>query len=127
MKRSPSGQQFVEDDPQAKDIGATVHTMAFATGLLRAHVGGRAGEPCPLSEVLLLERQSEIGDVGLAGGVDEDVGWLDVPVDQTLAVGVMQGFSDRRHQRRRLDVRLPVVPDLLLQVAALDELANDEG
>ncbi len=63
---SSPGQQLVEHDAQAKDVGSPIHAVAFAPGLLGAHVGGCASQPGPLAEVLILERQSEVGHAGLA-------------------------------------------------------------
>ena len=98
----PAAQHFVEDDAEAEDVGAAVHPVALAAGLLRTHVRRRAGEADAFAEILFLQRQPEIGEVRLAGGVDQDVGGLDVPVDQPARVGVVQGLGDRRRQFRRL-------------------------
>ena len=102
--------QLVEDDAQAEDVGPAIDPVPLAAGLLGAHVGGRAGEPGPLAEVLVLERQPEVGHAGLARGVDQDVGGLDVPVDQAPGVGVVQGLGDGRHQLGRLAERQPALP-----------------
>ena len=87
---SLSGQQLVEHDAQAEDIGTPIDPVAFAPGLLGTHVGRRAGQPAALAEVLILEGEPEVGHAGFARGVDQDVGGLDVPVDQSSGVGVMQ-------------------------------------
>ena len=76
--------------------------MSLAPGLLGAHVGGCPGQPATLAEVLVLEGQPEVGDAGFARGVDQDVGGLDVPVDQPPGVGVMQGLGDGGDQFRRI-------------------------
>ena len=96
------GQQLVEDHAQAEDVRSPIDPVTFAPGLLGAHVGGRPSEPATLAEVLVLEGKPEVGDAGLARGVDQDVGGLDVPVDQPSGVGVMQGFGDRGDQFRRI-------------------------
>ena len=76
--------------------------MPFAPCLLGTHVGRCPSEPRPLAEVLVSERQPKVGNEGFARSVDQDVGGLDVPVDQTSGMGVMKGFGDRCHQCRRL-------------------------
>src|SRR5207302_8483142 len=38
------GEQLVEDDAQAEDVGAGVDPVPLAAGLLRAHVRRRAGQ-----------------------------------------------------------------------------------
>ena len=58
---SPPGQQLVEDHAQAEDVRTPIDPVPFAPGLLGAHVGRRPGDPCTLAEVLVLERQPEVG------------------------------------------------------------------
>ena len=108
-ERPSSGQQLVEHDAQAEDVGAAIDPVPFAPGLLGTHVGGRAGEPAPLAEVLVPEGQPEVGHARLACCVDQDVGRLDVAVDQPSGVGVVQGLGDRRHQLRRLPEGRPAL------------------
>ncbi len=99
--------------------------MAFATGLLGTHVGGRTAHPGPLPEVHLLERQAEVTDVGLPGGVDQNVARLDVPVDQSLTVCIMQSLSYRRHQFGGPAEGGAGWLDVGGEVAAVDELRDD--
>ena len=79
--------ELVENDSQAEDVGAAVDPVPLAPGLLGTHVGGRAGESVPLAEVLLREHQAEVGDARFALEVEQDVGRLDVAVDQVCAYG----------------------------------------
>ena len=101
-KWSLSGQQLVEHDAQAEDVGSPIDPVTFAPGLLGAHVGRRAGQPAPLAEVFILEGEPEVGHAGFARSVDQDVGGLDVPVDQPSGVGVMQGVGNGGNQFRRV-------------------------
>jgi len=101
--------------------------MTFAPGLLGTHVGRCAGEPPTLAEVFILERQSEIGDTGFTRSVDQDVGGLDVPVDQPSGVGVVQGVGDRGNQFRRIPEGRSSLSHPDRQIAALDELRHDEA
>ena len=100
-----AGQQLVEDHAQAEDVGSTIDPVPFAPGLLGAHVGGCSGDPPPLPKSSSLRASPKSATTWLARGIDQDVGGLDVPVDQAPGVGVVQGFGDRRHQFRRLPER----------------------
>ena len=99
-ERSPSGQQLIEHHAQAENVGTPIDPMPLSASLLRAHVRGSSCKPCCSAEILLLERQSEVGHERLTRSLNEDVTWLDIPMDQPSCVSVMQGFSDRRHQFR---------------------------
>ena len=104
-KWSLSGQQLVEHDAQAEDVGSPINPVTFAPGLLGTHVGRRARQPAPLAEVFILEGEPEVRHAGFARGVDQDVGGLDVPVDQPPGVGVMQGVGNGGNQFRRIPER----------------------
>ena len=123
-ERLPAGQELVKHDAQAEDVRAAVDAVPLAAGLLGAHVGGRAGEPGALAVVLVLERQPEVGHPGLVRGVDQDIGGLDVAVDQAPRMSVVQRLGDDRRQLGRLAERRPALPQPLGQVAALDELRD---
>ena len=101
--------------------------MALAAGLFGTHVGWGAGEPGPLADVLLAQRQPEVGDVRPAVVVEQDVGRLDVAVDQPLAVGVVQRLGDGGDESRRLQEREARLLQSAGQVAAVDELGHDEA
>ncbi len=100
--------------------------MALAPGLLGAHEGGRPGHPGTLAEILVLECQAEVGDVRLPGSIHQDVGGLDVSMDQAARMSVVQGLGDRRHQIRRLVQGGARSPDPAGQVAPLDVLGYHE-
>ncbi len=124
---SLSGQQLVEHDAQAEDVRSAIDPVAFAPGLLGTHVSRSARQPAPLAEVFILEGQPEVGHAGFARGVDQDVGGLDVPVDQPPSVGVMQGVGNRGDQLRRIPERRASLTHPDGQVAAFDELRHDEA
>src|SRR5207302_4690814 len=111
MEWPPSRQQLVEDDAKTEDIATPVDPMSLATSLLRARVGERSGEPWSTAEVVLPERQPEVGDVGnwpagIAGApFQKDVARLDVAMDQALAVRVVQRLGHLGHQFRGLQHR----------------------
>jgi hypothetical protein len=62
----------------------------FATGLLGGHVLRRAGDDTGLSQSGIIGRpgQAEVGNLDALDAVlEQDVGRLDVAVDQSLGVG----------------------------------------
>ena len=99
-----AGEQFVEQDAEAVDVGAGVDVEVAHRGLLRAHVDRgaeellEAGEEGLLGEFVL----GGLGDaevdhlghrpVGLEG--DHHVGGLEVAVDDAFLVGVVDGGAD---------------------------------
>jgi hypothetical protein len=58
----------------------------------------RLRELVPLDQL----RQSEVGDPDVSLGIEQEVGWLDVAVDNPLAVGVVKRVSDLGSQARDL-------------------------
>src|SRR5438105_3214598 len=122
MEWPPPGEHFVEDNTQAIDVTAAINPMPLAARLLGTHVSGRAGEPRPATDGCLPERQSEISDIRLAGGVQQDVARLDVAMDQPLTVRVMEGVGQGRDQTGCFRGGRASALDLLSQRAPLDEL-----
>ena len=101
-ERSSPGQQFVEDHAQAEDVGSPINAVPFAPGLLGTHVGGRSSDPAPLPKSSSLSASPKSATNALARSVDQNVGGLDVPVDQARAYERDAGIGDRCHQSRRL-------------------------
>ena len=66
---------------------AAIDSVPLATGLLRTHVSGRPGVMWPLADILLPQRQPEIGYKRLATPVEQAIARLDVPMHQSLLVG----------------------------------------
>jgi hypothetical protein len=89
-ERLSTGQELVEHDAQAEDVRTAVDPVPLAPGLLRAHVRGSAGNPGLLAVVLIPQRQPEVGHARLALEIDQDVGRLDVAVDQAPGMGMVQ-------------------------------------
>ena len=99
--------------------------MPLAPRLLGTHVGGRAGESGALAEVLLRRGQAEVGDARLALEVEQDVGRLDVAVDQAALWAWCSASATSGDQLRRLPERRPALPEPVRQVAPLDVLGDD--
>ena len=84
-----SGQQVIEDGAQPVDVGPGVDPLALAAGLLRGHVGWRAGH-----HVKTLagdrDRQAEIDEPRHAVVAQDDVLRLDVAVHEAAGVDLGQ-------------------------------------
>ena len=126
-KRPATGQQLVEHHAQAEDVAAAIDPMPFATGLFGTHVGGRPGILRSLADVLFSQCQPEIDDVRLAVLADQNVARLDVPMHQSLLVGVVQGLGHRRHQFGRFPVLQPLLLELRREIGPFDVLRDDEA
>ena len=103
----------------------------LAPGLLGGHVLRRAGDDAALRQAGVVDRagQAEVGDLDpLDAVLQQDVGRLDVAVDQPLGVGRGQP-GGRLHadpqDRREVQRRGAVEP--VLERAARDELHDQVG
>jgi DNA-directed RNA polymerase specialized sigma24 family protein len=125
-KWSSPGQKLVEDNAQAEDVGTPIDGASLTPGLLGAHVGHRAGKAPAPTEVLVLERQPEVGDKGPVRGANQAITGLYVSMNQSTSMGVMQRLGNRGDQCRAfLERRSPLLKDRL-QIASLDELGHHE-
>src|SRR5262249_49104320 len=78
------------------------------------------------AEVLVAQGQAEVGDDGPAAGVEEDVGRLDVAVDQAALVGVVQGLGDLGDEVGRGRGGKPALPQPPGQVRPFDQVRDGE-
>jgi len=101
--------------------------MSFATSLLWAHVRRGSSQPATPAEILFFQSKPKVGNERLSRAIDQNIGGLDVPVDQATSMGVMQGFSDCRHQCRRLVKTGACFLDRGGKVASFDVLGHDEA
>src|SRR6202042_1144145 len=88
-ERGSAGQQGVEDRAQAVDVAGGGDGATAAGSLLGGHVRGRAKDGAGLGDLdvsLDLLGQAEVGDVWAALGVDQDVGWLEVAVEDAAGM-----------------------------------------
>ncbi len=120
-----------------EDVAALVHGLG--PRLLRAHVAQLPLERAHGGDVAPVAGDAEVGQLDLAGGGDQHVGWRDVTVDQVegaallvgLAVGVVQGRADlhgdidHRLQLQRALLR-PRAVHARAQVTTVDVLHHDE-
>src|SRR5207244_574638 len=100
-----AGEQFVKEHAEAVDVAASVNVQAAEAGLFGAHVGGGANELLEggkkgfVGEPLVRGGfgDAKIDDLGHRCAVlfgDENVGRLDVPMDDTLLMGVLNSLTD---------------------------------
>ena len=97
-------EQFVEDGAERVDVAAGVDVVAGGAGLLRAHVARRAQHHADPGEhrfrVQALRDSfgyAEVDDAGHGLAVDfgdQDVGGLEVTVDDGFLVSVLYAFAD---------------------------------
>jgi hypothetical protein len=89
------------------------------------HVGRGAEDRARLGELAVAldaPRQPEVGDVCLALLVEQDVGRLQVAVEDAAHVRMMHCFGRRRHQARRGAGVVAILPQPAGQAAAGDQL-----
>src|SRR5262249_11272106 len=89
-KRQPPRQQLIQDDAEAENVGAAVQGGARAARLPRAHEGGRPGGAGFLAIISLLRAKTEVGDDRLTRRVKKNIGRLDVAMNESAPVGVVQ-------------------------------------
>ena len=100
--------------------------MPFATGLFGTHVSGCPGVAWSLPDILLTQRQPEVGHERLAAFVEQDVPWFDIAMDQPLLVSVVQRLGHRRHQFDRFVDRKPGLLEPRGEVSAVDVFRDDK-
>ena len=128
-KRQLAGQQQIEDYAQAVDITATVHGVALAPRLLGRHVSRRAQHLAFEGHGDLIRvplRQAEIHHVGASLPVKHHVRWLDITMDHSQAVRIVECVRHLGCQSRGLAKRELAAGEPLGQVHSDDEIADDE-
>ena len=99
-ERQRSRQHLVENDAERIEIAAGVNRTVHPPGLLRRHVGQRACDNIGGCRYLVLAKQPR-GDAetsqpdAAAGRVDEDIGWLEILMDQPPRMQPADGRSER--------------------------------
>jgi hypothetical protein len=122
-----AGQEFIQDHPQGIDVNRRADGADLSERLLRSHVTGGA-QPGPAERELcsaLDTGQSEVADSGCAVGFQEDVGRLQVAMNDSALVGRLDRPSEGGQQSGRLACRLGRAGQLLGQGAAFNELHGE--
>ena len=98
-------------------------------GLLGGHVAGRAHDLAGLGlAAVRLEPlgQAEVGDLGRAVGVEQDVGRLQVAMDDPRVMSDLNGPSQRDHQLGRSPARLRIARQPIIQRASFQQFQRHE-
>ncbi len=92
-ERGPQGQHLVERGAQRVDVAAAVGDAPEPLG---GHEPQRPDQVVRLREIVALDQlgQAEVGDPDVALGVEQEIGRLDVAMDDPLAVGVVERIGD---------------------------------
>jgi hypothetical protein len=121
-----AGEGFVEEAGERVLIGPPVDVLPL--DLLRGDVGGRAQREAGLEAGRLVGEaagEPEVGQVDVTVVCDEDVGRLDVAVDESARVGGVQGGSDLPGDRDCLFFRQRPFCKQLLELGAVDVAHGD--
>ena len=93
----PACQERIQDRPQPVDVRGRGDLLLAIGGLFRGHITGRADDRSRLSQAGIrfgAFGQAEIGDVGLACPIEQDVGRFQVAMQDAALVGVVNGPRD---------------------------------
>ena len=122
-------QQLVEEHAHGVDVAAQVNLLDPAHRLFGAHVGGRAHHLARLGHLAVLHPrvvsqpgQAEVQQPRVALAVNQDVGRLQVPVDDAALVGKGHGPGDLYHQAADGALVQSIPGHVLPDVAALHVL-----
>jgi hypothetical protein len=87
-------EHLVEQDPDGEDVG--LGRDRETEHLLGRHVSGRSGDRAgkSIGRGLHVECDAEVDDPRAPGGVDDDVSWLEVAMDDAARVGGGRGARD---------------------------------
>jgi hypothetical protein len=138
VERGRTGHQFVQQHAEGVDVGAGVDVGGAGVGLLGAHVLGRADELVEFREEGSLGQpvidrlgDAEVDDLRDGPPVlvdsDQDVGRLEVAVDDGLLVGVLHGATDLGEQLETFGGADAAVVAVLGDGLALDQLHHEIG
>ena len=76
--------------------------MPLPSGLFGAHVRRCSSHLARLTDILIFECQPKVRQMGSARIVNENIGGFDVPMHQTMQMGIVKCFGDRGHQFGRI-------------------------
>jgi len=126
-KRATTREQFVKDDAETPDVGATIETMRFSADLLRGHVGrGSGAERVAGIKFLIKNGEAEITDSGPPMLVEDDIGRLEVAVEQVVLMRVRDRPGDDDEPVNHLSGRETAGLQVGLKVSSGEILLNHQ-
>src|SRR5262249_30036120 len=87
-------QQLIKNDPKAEDVGSPVDSIPPTSRLLWAHVGRSSHEVGSSTEVFVAQGHAKVGQKWFHRCFHENVGGLDITVNESSCVCVMQPLGD---------------------------------
>jgi hypothetical protein len=100
VERTLARQHLVDDNRERPDVRATVDRPA--AGLFRTHIGGRADQGLRIGDGSIVHSSdAEIEDLRGSVRKDHDIRGLDVAVDDSRRVGVLESPRDLQCNRER--------------------------
>ncbi len=126
-ERTPTGQEFIQHDSQAENVGPPIDQMAFTANLFRTHVRQRADDRVGLAVVFLSQRHAEVGQIRPVVEVEQNVGRLNVAMDDSFQMGDMDGLGHLSGELSRCRECQGCSFDLGRQIGPLDILGDDKA
>ena len=129
LKRRSTREQLVQDCPQPVDVGRGGDLGMMAGDLLGRHVRGGPENQTGLRQAAVAVDalgESKIGDVGNVVFVEQDVRRLQVAVQDSAEVGIMNGTGDVPDQPGDGSRVVPEPGHVALEVSARDQLEAQE-
>jgi len=142
VKGNRSGGHFVEHGAEGEKVGAGIEFLAES--LLRRHVGDGAKDAVTAADGVLgnsrgvtgggrngsLKRhfgEPEVEQLGLAARGDENVGRLDVTMNDALGVRGVEGVGDLNAEVEKEIEPQRLAGDTLAEVLAIEQLHGEKG
>ena len=123
LESTPSGEQLVEDEAHREQLAPDRDLLGAE--LLGGHVGGRSG--AGVRVIVGQAREPEVGDSDLPVLVDQDIGGLEVAMEDVLVVrGAEPGAELARDLEPALLRKASHAPEQRRQVLAADVLHREE-
>jgi len=127
-KRRSSTKDRVQRRRETVDVGSTVRSVRSATRLFRRHIRRRARHDSKLRRrIHVRKRDTEIYQHGPLTVGKDDIGWLDVAMNDALRVRVRERIGDGCSNLNRFDGSGAVIVEPLGKARTGEKFGNDEA